>query len=469
MNKLIKAILVVLALTYIFLNTAKADAQTVNVPVHNRDSLYIDICAGDSGQIQPVFDEITDDYGNPINPSGLQMSYKLETSYNPEICMTLDAGGNYTALQPGEALVTVTGFLDAPESDNSFQNGYYMTTSSQAYFLARIIFYIGIDPSGISTDSDSLILYGSGIAAGTTWYTEYTASLNFNSSYDLSDGSVSTSYDYTGKKIYMYCTLENSCLTIHASVTSKNTVEHSRLTYLINGREFPIELTFRNLHVNRRSLVAAKGKTATLKLRGTSQAPEWTSSDPKVVSVSKNGKIKCRKKGNAIITASFGGCKVGCAVSVVSPKMLKVIKYATYMGKNWKYSKPKRMSSGYYDCSSLVWKAYKKAGKYIGNAKSYAPVAADIGKWSQKNGKTMAKSYTPKQIDNMKFNPGDLAFRTGADNGRYKGIYHVEMFTGYAFSYYDEKGNAHLNELWAARPEGYYGGGLPVIRPYPNL
>lgn len=32
----------------------------------------------------------------------------------------------------------------------------------------------------------------------------------------------------------------------------------------------------------------------------------------------------------------------------------------------------------------------------------------------------------------MKSRPGDLLFGTGANNGRYKGIYHVEMFVGYA-------------------------------------
>lgn len=469
MKKYIKTTLFLLTLTYICFSPAKAGAQTVNIPVENHDSLAINIYDGDSGQIQPVLDGLTDDYGNAINPSELQISYILDPFYNPDICMTIDANGNYTTLKNGKAMVTVIGSLNGSDPYYSMDNSYYTVTPSHVCFFASIGFYIEIDPAGISFEKDSLSLYGPGIASGKKWYTESTASLNISSNYNLNGDSVNVSYYYTGKKIHMYCTLEDSCLTIHASVTSKNTVEHSRLTYIINGREFTIELTFHSLHVNKRSLVAAKGKTATLKLQGTSETPEWTSSDPKIVSVSKNGKIKCRKRGNAIITATWGGHKVGCAVSVISPKMLKVIKYATYMGKHWKYSQPKRMSSGYYDCSSLVWKAYKKAGKYIGNAKSYAPVAADIAKWSAANGKTMAKSYTPKQIDKMLFNPGDLAFRTGANNGRYKGIYHVEMFAGYAFNYYDEKGNPHLNELWAVRPENYYGGGLLIIRPYPNL
>ncbi len=65
----------------------------------------------------------------------------------------------------------------------------------------------------------------------------------------------------------------------------------------------------------------------------------------------------------------------------------------------------------------------------------------------------------------MKLRPGDLIFKTGENNGRYKGIYHVEMFVGYSVSYYNESGKPVLNELWAARQEGYGGGGDMVGRP----
>ena len=66
----------------------------------------------------------------------------------------------------------------------------------------------------------------------------------------------------------------------------------------------------------------------------------------------------------------------------------------------------------------------------------------------------------------MKLNPGDLMFETGADNGRYLGIYHVEMFTGYVVAYYGSDGKPVLYETWGARPDGYYGGGYMIYRPY---
>jgi cell wall-associated NlpC family hydrolase len=183
-----------------------------------------------------------------------------------------------------------------------------------------------------------------------------------------------------------------------------------------------------------------------------------------VAKVSSNGTVKCRKKGNAVITATIGGKKVGCAVSVVSAKMLKVIKRAEKIGSTWTYSQPKRMQSGYYDCSSLVWKAYSLMGKKFGLA-NYAPVAADLAKWCKQHGKSLTKSYTSKDIQKMRFNPGDLMFETGSNNGRYKGIYHVEMFVGYRVYSYSKNGTPQLVERWAARPDNYYEGGGWMMRP----
>ena len=59
---------------------------------------------------------------------------------------------------------------------------------------------------------------------------------------------------------------------------------------------------------------------------------------------------------------------------------------------------------------------------------------------------------------------GDLVFQTGAKNGRYKGIYHVEMFVGYRC--YGFSGNTPmLMPCWAARFDGYAYGAKLVGRP----
>ena len=44
-------------------------------------------------------------------------------------------------------------------------------------------------------------------------------------------------------------------------------------------------------------------------------------------------------------------------------------------------------------------------------------------------------------------------FETGQKNGRYKGIYHVEMITGYIFYGFDGNGKAELGIQWATGDE----------------
>lgn len=40
------------------------------------------------------------------------------------------------------------------------------------------------------------------------------------------------------------------------------------------------------------------------------------------------------------------------------------------------------------------------------------------------------------------------------------------MFTGYVVAYYGSDGKPVLYETWGARPDGYYGGGYMIYRPY---
>ena len=129
-----------------------------------------------------------------------------------------------------------------------------------------------------------------------------------------------------------------------------------------------------------------------------------------------------------------------------------------------KTSQPKRMQEKFYDCSSLVWKSYHKNGVNFGMA-NYAPVAADMGKWCAQHKKLVSGGLSQANIQNMKLNPGDVMFETGQKNGRYKGIYHVEMITGYLFYGYDGNGKAELGIQWAAGDEKYYPMGQMVGRP----
>ena len=90
------------------------------------------------------------------------------------------------------------------------------------------------------------------------------------------------------------------------------------------------------------------------------------------------------------------------------------------------YSQPKRMEAGYYDCSSLVWRSYKKAGYKLTSGDT-APVAADLAKKLEKSGRVIAYGH----VKSSELKPGDLIFYTsGESNGRYKNISHVAMYYG---------------------------------------
>ena len=105
---------------------------------------------------------------------------------------------------------------------------------------------------------------------------------------------------------------------------------------------------------------------------------EWTSADENIAAVSADGEVRAVGEGNVIIKGIHkdSGYFVGCAVSVVSPEKKSVIEKAKQISKG-RYSQARRMSPGFYYCSSLIWRAYRDIGINFGVAKGSAPVAAN--------------------------------------------------------------------------------------------
>ena len=110
----------------------------------------------------------------------------------------------------------------------------------------------------------------------------------------------------------------------------------------INDKIFSVPLTIHNISISADSVILAKGKKKTVKVKGITQNVRWSSSNKKVASVSSKGVIKGKKSGNAIITANIGDKKIGCVVSVVSAKMVKVIKRAQKIAKRGGKQMPKQ-------------------------------------------------------------------------------------------------------------------------------
>ena len=78
----------------------------------------------------------------------------------------------------------------------------------------------------------------------------------------------------------------------------------------------PLQSQAAKAQINKRCLIICVGKKEKLKVSGTTKKVTWSSSNKKVVKVSKSGTIRGVKKGTATITAKVGKQKLKCKVKV---------------------------------------------------------------------------------------------------------------------------------------------------------
>jgi cell wall-associated NlpC family hydrolase len=185
----------------------------------------------------------------------------------------------------------------------------------------------------------------------------------------------------------------------------------------------------KNWHEGSSMLALYKGATEQLKIKGLKSGTKvkWKSSNKKVATVNQSGVVRAKKNGYCTITAKFEGGSITYEVGVASKAATKAVYYAIkHFGSE--YSQENRMAEGKYDCSSYIYRAYKDAGVTLGDSKNWAPTAAELGKWCSDKGYVLY--YEDEEVDVSKLRPGDLIFETGENNGRYKGIYHVDLYTG---------------------------------------
>lgn len=73
--------------------------------------------------------------------------------------------------------------------------------------------------------------------------------------------------------------------------------------------------------LNAKKKTLLKGKSFQLKLKNNKRKIKWTSSKKKVATVNKNGKVKAKKVGTTIITATVANKKYTCKLTVENPKI----------------------------------------------------------------------------------------------------------------------------------------------------
>lgn len=201
------------------------------------------------------------------------------------------------------------------------------------------------------------------------------------------------------------------------------------LKVTVDGRELLCKVQVTNPGYKNLTIILYKGQSGNLKLTGTvkESVVSFTSSNKKILTVSKTGKMKAKKVGHVTVKVKADGKTFSILAEISSKKGYQAMKKAIAISKTkTKYSQARRMSKGYYDCSSMVSRVYRKYGVYFGSRRGWSPTAAAIGQWCTRNKKVVAK----KAVSYKKLLPGDLIFFSSQKNGRYKNITHVEMYTG---------------------------------------
>ena len=211
-----------------------------------------------------------------------------------------------------------------------------------------------------------------------------------------------------------------------------------------------------------------KGESIILKTIGIGRTDKivWTSDNKDVVTVDKNGKIKAVSMGYANITATYGNVSITYKVAATYKEAAQALRYA-YVHLGDTYSQAQRMEEGKYDCSSYAWRSYDSAGMNVGNLTNWAPTAADIAKWCIDNGYMIMMGNV--NVEDML--PGDLVFWGGQDNGRYYGIYHVDIYEGNntIITVESESGIYSGANALVARPCEKNNTAIKKIKPYVNI
>ena len=107
-----------------------------------------------------------------------------------------------------------------------------------------------------------------------------------------------------------------------ATVNSKGKVTAKKagtatITAKVAGKKYKCKITVTTPAISKKTLKLTVENTYTLKMTGTKKSVKWSSNKKSVATVSSKGKVTAKKAGTATITASVGGKKYTCKVTVV--------------------------------------------------------------------------------------------------------------------------------------------------------
>ena len=149
---------------------------------------------------------------------------------------------------------------------------------------------------------NSAFINPKGVEFHTDFYRKQSAKIS-----GIASGSAKVSYKTSNKKI--------------ASVNSSGKIKGVKkgtatITFSQSNKTWKFKVHIKNPKLNAKKKTLKKGKTFKLKITGKVGKAKFSSSNKKIATVSKKGKIKAKKKGNATITVKTNGIKLKCKIKV---------------------------------------------------------------------------------------------------------------------------------------------------------
>ncbi len=217
------------------------------------------------------------------------------------------------------------------------------------------------------------------------------------------------------------------------SVTANGTLYakktgNSKVTITVDGKKLSCTIYVTNPSLQSSYACLAPGDTAQITINGTcsKSAVSYRSENGGVAGVTEGGTVIAVAGGSTNIIVTVDGKELKFWVEVASRDAINACRGGYQIITSSTYSQNLRMTAGYYDCSSLVFRAYGCNAALLGGSASWAPTAAGMASHLEAAGKVIAY----QAVDVSQLRPGDLIFYGGRDNGRYRGIYHVSMYYG---------------------------------------
>ena len=170
-----------------------------------------------------------------------------------------------------------------------------------------------------------------------------------------------------------------------ATVSSKGKVTAKKkgtvtITAKVGSKKYKCKITVEAPSISKKTYTMKKGKTVTLKIKGTTQKISWSSSDKKVATVNSKGKVTAKKNGSVTITAKVGKSKYKCKITVGNVVKISETEHAINVGENFTLKITGTSEKITWSSSDASIATVDKNGKVTAKKEGTATITATIGK-----------------------------------------------------------------------------------------